>query len=276
MADPEMKQEETSYEPPQHEVDSSQSSQSETPTEQPRTVGGFIVDDDEDDSGMPRPSVQVNGFHGGIGDSSSNTPQHSISFPHAAQPAHFNGDAPEQAIAQDQNHAAFVPNGIADDVPLASALPVGDSQGLGAVESSTDVPAVQVSSIASPLENVKSLPRARLPQDKIGMLEDRIKEDPRGDLDAWMSLINEHKRRNKVEDVRATYDRFLEVFPTSVSFVFVKGRLASTDNHDRLNSGLPMSILSLRSTRPRTSIRQRPSSNGLSRVYPILPFGPHI
>ncbi|KAI1433799.1 hypothetical protein GGR50DRAFT_666478 [Xylaria sp. CBS 124048] len=57
--------------------------------------------------------------------------------------------------------------------------------------------------------NVKS----RLPTDIVGMLEDRIKEDPKGDMEAWFALIEEQKRRHKIEDTRNTYERFLEILP---------------------------------------------------------------
>lgn len=55
--------------------------------------------------------------------------------------------------------------------------------------------------------------KSRLPTDVVGMLEDRIKEDPKGDIDAWFALIEEQKRRHKVEDTRNTYRRFLEMCP---------------------------------------------------------------
>ncbi|KAI0404750.1 hypothetical protein F4802DRAFT_219164 [Xylaria palmicola] len=55
--------------------------------------------------------------------------------------------------------------------------------------------------------------KSRLPTDIVGMLEDRIKEDPKGDTEAWFALIEEQKRRHKIEDTRATYERFLEIFP---------------------------------------------------------------
>ncbi|KAI1421194.1 hypothetical protein F5Y12DRAFT_39188 [Xylaria sp. FL1777] len=55
--------------------------------------------------------------------------------------------------------------------------------------------------------------KSRLPTDVVGMLEDRIKEDPRGDIEAWFALIEEQKRRHKIEDTRHTYERFLELFP---------------------------------------------------------------
>lgn len=62
-----------------------------------------------------------------------------------------------------------------------------------------------------------TVPKARLPNDFVGIMEDRIKEDPIGDTDAWITLINEYKRRNKLQEARETYDRFLNIFPTAVS-----------------------------------------------------------
>jgi cleavage stimulation factor subunit 3 len=58
--------------------------------------------------------------------------------------------------------------------------------------------------------------KLRLPTDVVGMLEDRIKEDPKGDIEAWFTLIEEQKRRHKIEDTRNTYERFLEIFPQTV------------------------------------------------------------
>ena len=59
-------------------------------------------------------------------------------------------------------------------------------------------------------------PKARLPHDRIGILEDRIQADPRGDLDAWLTLISEHRQRGKLNDARKVYERFFEVFPSAV------------------------------------------------------------
>lgn len=67
-------------------------------------------------------------------------------------------------------------------------------------------------------------PKARLPHDKIGLLEDRIKEDERGDLDAWLTLIDEHKRRGKLDEARKVYERFFGIFPSAVSpYPLIKG-----------------------------------------------------
>jgi len=48
-------------------------------------------------------------------------------------------------------------------------------------------------------------------------LEDRIADDPRGDIDAWLNLINEFRNRNKLDDARAVYERFFKIFPSAVS-----------------------------------------------------------
>ncbi|KAI0394408.1 hypothetical protein F5Y17DRAFT_427764 [Xylariaceae sp. FL0594] len=56
-------------------------------------------------------------------------------------------------------------------------------------------------------------PKARLPADIVGILEDRVKDDPKGDTEAWFALIEEQKRRHRIEDTRNTYERFLAIFP---------------------------------------------------------------
>ncbi|KPI41700.1 mRNA 3'-end-processing protein rna14 [Cyphellophora attinorum] len=81
--------------------------------------------------------------------------------------------------------------------------------------------AAQIKPPASPTplsSNVNgTLRSSRLPHDTIGILEDRIKEDSRGDPDAYLELIQEYKNRNRQEDVRATYDRYLAVFPNDAA-----------------------------------------------------------
>jgi cleavage stimulation factor subunit 3 len=55
--------------------------------------------------------------------------------------------------------------------------------------------------------------------DPVALLEARIKEDPRGDMDAWLNLIADHRRRNKLDEVRSVYNRFVEVFPQAVGLL---------------------------------------------------------
>jgi len=54
------------------------------------------------------------------------------------------------------------------------------------------------------------------PVDVVAVLEARIAEDPRGDMDAWVRLIAERRSRHKAEDIRDVYSRFVKVFPQSV------------------------------------------------------------
>ncbi|KAL6870527.1 hypothetical protein J3F83DRAFT_736634 [Trichoderma novae-zelandiae] len=61
--------------------------------------------------------------------------------------------------------------------------------------------------------NVTATPVASL--DPVALLEARVKEDPRGDMDAWLNLIADHRRNSRLDDVRKIYNRFLEVFPQS-------------------------------------------------------------
>lgn len=78
----------------------------------------------------------------------------------------------------------------------------------------TPVPTVSTGNAA---KSTTAKRKKRLPQDVVGQLEDRIADDPKGDVDAWLGLIDEYKRKGKFDDARATYERFFVVFPTAVS-----------------------------------------------------------
>ena len=80
---------------------------------------------------------------------------------------------------------------------------------------SANKPVFGVASIA-PAQSTNQ-PKARLPHDRVGILEDRIAGDPRGDIDAWLSLISEHQKRSKLDDARSVFERFFKVFPMAVS-----------------------------------------------------------
>ncbi|KAL8289615.1 hypothetical protein RB601_005509 [Gaeumannomyces tritici] len=49
--------------------------------------------------------------------------------------------------------------------------------------------------------------------DPIPALELRVKEDPRGAIDAWLSLLAAYHQRNNIQEIRGAYERFLAVFP---------------------------------------------------------------
>lgn len=56
-------------------------------------------------------------------------------------------------------------------------------------------------------------------QDIVTTLEDRIKEEPRAAMDAWLDLIAELRRRNDIDQLRSVYERFVAVFPQAVSAI---------------------------------------------------------
>ncbi|KAK3077378.1 hypothetical protein LTS18_010429, partial [Coniosporium uncinatum] len=113
----------------------------------------------------------------------------------------------QKAQAQDASLVSTAP--ATDSAPFA---PFPSQDGAASIKS----PTVPVPSASKPssVVNVPVPPqKKRLPGDVIGQLEDRIAEDPRGDMDAWLSLISEHRRRNKLDEARSVFDRFFKVFP---------------------------------------------------------------
>ncbi|KAK4960353.1 mRNA 3'-end-processing protein rna14 [Elasticomyces elasticus] len=55
----------------------------------------------------------------------------------------------------------------------------------------------------------------RLPHDKVGRLEDRIKEDPKSDVEAWWELIQHYRDKDQLDNARSVYARMLEVWGTN-------------------------------------------------------------
>lgn len=170
-------------------------SSSRASARKPKTIGGFLADDsdDEDEPSTPAQSGLP---------TASNTPHRAIS------PSPLQNSVSQQEVpvpAQNQGDSAALQSSF--------TLPVNSS--------TAPVPSVQatvapVITTTGPTQGV-SVPKARLPHDKTGILEDRIKEDPRGDMEAWLLLISEHRKRNKLDDARAVYERFFTVFPHAVS-----------------------------------------------------------
>lgn len=173
----------------------------------PRMKGGFLVEDDEDDDKGDASSYEP----------TSVTDAMAPSEEHQLYVSQISSDSvPTSAVSIQKDGANVV---VPDSVPtsLPSAPPnsgsVTPSQSLSntQVRASPNITSGYTSTLAS------ALPKARLPNDRVGMLEDRIKEDPRGDMDAWLNLIKEHQSRNKFDEARRVYDRFLQVFPSAVS-----------------------------------------------------------
>jgi cleavage stimulation factor subunit 3 len=209
-------------------------------TTKPKTVGGFILEesDDEEDS-TPAPSQQLESMRGaqlGLGGEAQDLSLASEPTP----------DAVAASIAQ-QN------NGLTGSTTLATSTTASVPAPVSSVTSDIPVPAVQVSAAAADQSNVLSpsvQPSAahtptskpangtaasqppqsapvpqRLAHDRVGQLEDRIKDDPKADTDAWMSLIAYYKEKDQPDNVRKVYERFLAVFPSAVC-------IFRTDYHD--------------------------------------------
>ncbi|KAL8879500.1 MAG: hypothetical protein Q9198_002898 [Flavoplaca austrocitrina] len=132
---------------------------------------------------------------------------------------------PSQVNVPIENLLDAVPHGVSQIVSESSAhLPESGREGQAAsVADTASVPPVTESSEPKYTTNTdvntaisaSTLPKARLPHDKIGILEDRTRDDPRGDLDAWLELISEYRKRNKIQEARDTYERFFLVFPAA-------------------------------------------------------------
>ncbi|KAL5334028.1 hypothetical protein BJX70DRAFT_379336 [Aspergillus crustosus] len=177
-----------------------------------RTIGGFVVeDDDEDDTGdadYEPPAV--------LGLEDMNTiPSQPI--PGNAIEATSTPDVSLDEAAQDSASAKNVPNSSFSSLPVASknegSLTLG--QNLYNSRTSLQPEIARESATATPIPDSPSATKGRLPHDRVGILEDRIQEDPRGDIPAWLELINEHRGRNRVDSARDVYERFLQVFPLS-------------------------------------------------------------
>ena len=165
-------------------------SSSRASTRKPKKVGGFIADDSDEEYDAATPEITTS-----LQPSVSNTPNRTIA-PSPLQNSVSQGDLK----TENQNG----PN-----IGASNTFSVNPS--IGGVTPSVQHQ-LQVLTSAAP-----SVPKARLPHDKVGIMEDRIKEDPRGDIDAWISLISEHRSRNKLDDARAVYERFFQIFPQAVS-----------------------------------------------------------
>ncbi|KAI1101619.1 hypothetical protein F4804DRAFT_315413 [Jackrogersella minutella] len=148
-------------------------SESPRPSKKPKTAGGFIIENSSDEEEDSPPPAPAY---------TSNTLKPA---PLEAQTRPFS-HSPVQQDATSQEATSNSPlQANNEPVPLA----------------------------ATPVAATTNATRLRLPADIVGILEDRIKEDPRGDIEAWLALIDEQKRRHKIEDARAVYERFLKTFP---------------------------------------------------------------
>lgn len=148
-----------------------------------------------------------------VSHTASNIPPDSISTPNVS----LLNDVQDRPTAEESQNGvassiAAVPNAVSDPAAVTPNNSTAESQ-VKQSKPGKEEP-ITAQSVTAP---TTAMPKARLPHDRIGILEDRIKEDPRGDIDAWLSLISEHRKRGKLEDARNAYDRLFNVFPWAVS-----------------------------------------------------------
>lgn len=155
-----------------------------------KTVGGFLVgdSDSEDDSSGP---------------ASNGAP---VARPAQAPHSLLHSPHPPSTLVHEAQEAVsnVSPASQANNAPVTSVEAFADLPG-NAAQQSHDA--------------------AVLPTDVITTLEERIKQEPRADMDAWLDLMAELRRRNDIDVLRAVYERFLAIFPQSVSLTSPSFRL---------------------------------------------------
>lgn len=124
-----------------------------------------------------------------------------------------------------------------DDAPQDSAVPEQTEQ-------QQNAPAQRPVTVAAPTDTPVEVPPMMGGIDPTALLEARVKEDPRGDMDAWLNLMAEYRRRSNLDSLRDVYNRFVEVFPQAVS-AYIYCRYPTTLTHSRRISGLNGSRWSL-------------------------------
>lgn len=205
--------------PPQDESQSSTPAQTEVvaPKPQIKTIGGFVDEDDEDeednDEGDYEPPAALEV------DAANAMPMNMSEDPSSGiENQNTSLDVSSHLAAQNDASMPDVANSSYSSVPVPNIDPSASGQ-----PSWTAVAldgSAQNSTAQTPVPDESAASAGRLPHDRVGILQDRVDQDPRGDLGAWLELIAEHRSRNRLDSARETYESFLKVFPTAVSLFF--------------------------------------------------------
>lgn len=143
-----------------------------------KRAGGFLVGDSDDEGDTPTPASNGLSQAGGLQKAAPTAQSHN-------------------AAASSQDHAANAanvqPSSVTINLPVAANTSASDDQ------------------------DPHSPTKSRHTFDIVAHLEERVKEDPRGDIDAWKALMDEYRRRARIDDARSVYGRFLTIFPQAVS-----------------------------------------------------------
>ncbi|KAM5355684.1 hypothetical protein ACJ41O_002330 [Fusarium nematophilum] len=160
-------------------------------------VSGDAADNGTEDGGEYDPESVTIGTPAQVpGNTASATPQRPSSKPKMS-----GGFIMEASDDEDEEPAADAPN--AEAVTSQNQTRPSTSNELN-IPAPVAVPTPAASSNVTP---------ALAGLDPVALLEARVKQDPRGDMDAWLNLIADHRRSSRLDQARSTYNRFLEIFP---------------------------------------------------------------
>lgn len=178
---------------------------------QTRTIGGFDIEDDEDEgeddneeADYEPPAVL------GVDDSDA-MPMTMSENPSSGNQNHTTSPDVSSHLVQPSASGLDVANSSYSPAPVSNI----DPSASGSLQWAHD-PSMQNSTVPTPVPDSPSL-KGRMAHDRVGILQDRVDEDPRGDLSAWLELIAEHRARNRLDSAREVYERFLKEFPMAVS-----------------------------------------------------------
>ncbi|KAJ5516798.1 hypothetical protein N7527_008358 [Penicillium freii] len=174
-----------------------------------RTIGGFEVDDDEDDEGDAEyepPAVLGGEDVNAVPVTMSEDPNSGNAMQNTTPDVSSHQAEQAPASGPDVANSSYSPDPVHNIDP--SSAPVQLQWAAQDLQSAT----MQNSTVPSSVPDSPAS-KGRLAHDRVGMLEDRIREDPRGDIPAWLELIAEHRGRSRLDSARDTYERFLKLFP---------------------------------------------------------------
>lgn len=184
---------------PTEDAESTSAAVAAAPAKKPKAVGGFLVgdsDSEDDDDAAPAPApAQADDDDGEEYDPAQITSSYE-------PPSANNGASAQTDTSRDG--ASYDPSHNPQDTQSAPTTTQNPPQANPVVPVPQQAP-----SPLAPFDNAGTV--------SVSALEARIKDDPRGALDSWLALIDDHRRNYRFDDARSTFDRFFEVFPQAVS-----------------------------------------------------------
>lgn len=203
-------------------------------------------EDDEDDGGDYDPES--------VAYDPESAPTNDTTLPDAPMPAAASTSASDARPAKKPKTAGGFIVGSSDDEDEDDATPA--PRPITVTSNMPEPTAAHEAQYQNPAAGLQSQPNAasapgqamsaRLQADTIGLLEDRVKEDPRGDVDAWKALMQEQHRRNRIEDARDVYERFFGVFPQAAEiWLDYLGMELSLDNFQQAEAIFGRTLLSV-------------------------------